>query len=291
MTDTVETQLKHIKDTESHSAEGNTREASARVRAWSFTLNNYTEADILFLTSTLNTERYCFQEEIAPTTGTPHLQGMIYFKNGKSFTELKKLHRRWNLERTKCVKGSLSYCSMDDKLKPPNGRTFIKGFKIPKKLKLLDEAQFYPWQIKVSNMIKEEPDDRSIIWIYETSGCEGKTSLIKYLLNTYKESAYYVSGGRANDITFQIVENEQDIHLFLMNIPRNNEGFISYNGIEQVKDGLVSTSKYKGGFELFNPPHVIVMCNFYPDITSLSLDRWKIYEIKNNDLEYQPVAR
>jgi len=287
----TDTQIEHTENTDKHSAEGNTRKASARVRAWCFTLNNYTENDILFLTSTLDTEKYCFQEELAPTTGTPHLQGMVYFKNGKTFNEMKRIHNKWNLKPTKCMKSSTTYCSNDEKLRPPNARLFIKGFKVPKKLKLLTDSQLYPWQTKVVNLIEQEPNDRDIIWIYETSGCEGKTSLIKYLLDKYKERAYYVSGGRANDITFQIVENEQDIHLFLMNIPRNNEGFVSYNGLEQVKDGLVSTSKYKGGYQLFNPPHVIVMCNFYPDITSLSLDRWKIYKIENNDLTYEPVAR
>ena len=268
-------------NTVKHSTEGNTTKSSVRSRGWCFTLNNYEENDIPFFTDTLNTEKYAFQEEICPTTGTPHLQGMIYFANAKYFHEMKQKHRRVSWRKCNDVKASLVYCTRIDK-RAPGGRVFVKGFTIKKKLKLIQEEQFYPYQRELLNICNQEPDDRFIYWIWEPSGNVGKTSIIKYLLNRFKDSAYYISGGKASDICSQINDFDADIELFLVNFPRTSEGCVSYNGLEQVKDGLTSSGKYKGGFKLFNPPHVFVMANFPPDTTTLSLDRWKIYEIDHN---------
>ena len=56
-------------------------------------------------------------------------------------------------------------------------------------------------------------------------------------------------------------------------------GAVSYNAIEQLKDGLVFSSKYEGGVKMFNPPHVIIFANWLPDVKTLSEDRWNIVNI------------
>lgn len=273
-----ETQLNTVK----HSEEGNTSNSSSRdtrSRAWCFTLNNYTEDDIIFFTDTLNTEKYAFQEEICPTTGTPHLQGMIYFKNDRKFSDMKQLNRRAHWKKTICAKSSLVYCSDEGKQRPENARQFIKGFKVKKKLKLINENNLYPYQKTILNICSTEPDNRSIYWIWEPTGNVGKTSIIKLLLHKFKDNIHYCSGGKASDICYQINEMDEDCNIFLMNLPRSAEGKVSYNGIEQVKDGLTSSPKYKGGFKIFNPPHVFIFSNFPPDINEISKDKWKIFEI------------
>jgi len=53
---------------------------------WCWTLNNYTDEEILDLRSLAwdPSVSYCvWGKEIAPTTGTPHLQGFIQFKSNK----------------------------------------------------------------------------------------------------------------------------------------------------------------------------------------------------------------
>lgn len=55
-----------------------------QTRCWDFTLNNYTEEEVLHI-QTVAEYRFCgYGKEIAPTTGTPHLQGMVIFANGKT---------------------------------------------------------------------------------------------------------------------------------------------------------------------------------------------------------------
>ena len=62
-----------------------------RKRPWVFTLNNYTDEEVQsLLDMTDQTERIFVGYEIAPTTGTPHLQGYVYFKNAKTMSAVKK---------------------------------------------------------------------------------------------------------------------------------------------------------------------------------------------------------
>jgi len=54
----------------------------ARVRAYCFTHNNYTEDDIQRYRDS-DADYIAISKEVAPTTGTPHLQGYVYWKNKK----------------------------------------------------------------------------------------------------------------------------------------------------------------------------------------------------------------
>lgn len=61
-------------------------------RNWCFTLNNYTDADILLLDAVGPTVVYLiYGKELAPDTGTPHLQGFICFADAKSLSATKKV--------------------------------------------------------------------------------------------------------------------------------------------------------------------------------------------------------
>jgi len=63
-----------------------------KARAACYTVNNYTEEDLEMLRALEGKCRYhVIGKEIAPATGTPHLQGYIYFTNAKTFSAFKKL--------------------------------------------------------------------------------------------------------------------------------------------------------------------------------------------------------
>jgi len=76
-----------------------------------FTLNNYTEDDV----QTIKTKwkcKYCvIGYEIAPNTGTPHLQGYVEWTYDKSFNTLKRLHPHihWEKRRGSAAEAS-NYC-------------------------------------------------------------------------------------------------------------------------------------------------------------------------------------
>lgn len=59
-------------------------------KGWCITINNYTPLDMLRFQN-VAFEYSIFGKEVAPTTGTPHLQGYLHFKNKVRFTAVKKL--------------------------------------------------------------------------------------------------------------------------------------------------------------------------------------------------------
>lgn len=61
-----------------------------RHRSWCFTKNNYAVSDCDSILA-IPCRYVCFGKEIAPSTGTPHLQGYISFASGKTFSAVQRL--------------------------------------------------------------------------------------------------------------------------------------------------------------------------------------------------------
>lgn len=243
-----------------------------KTRGWFFTLNNYTQEDIRFFTDVLDTDKYMFQEEIG-TNGTPHLQGVIYFANARTFHQMKQLHRRVHWAVCRSIARSVEYCCKED-TRAPSGHIYYRGFTIPEPLDIISELR--PWQQKVIEYINEKPNDRTIHWFYEQLGNTGKTSLCKYIIHHYKR-VHYFTGGKAVDIAYQLISQSWSPLVCIFDLPRTSEDKVSYNAMEAIKNGLVQTGKYKGGTKLFNPPHILVFANWRPDTSALSRDRWAIH--------------
>lgn len=84
----------------------------SRSRQFCFTLNNYTE-DVYASLLAVKCNYICIGKEVAPETGTPHLQGYIAFKDAKTMASLKKINAQahWtkcdglpSQNRTYCIK-------------------------------------------------------------------------------------------------------------------------------------------------------------------------------------------
>ncbi len=87
-------------------------------RKWCFTLNNYNLSDINTIIQAFQQKKwlYIFGEEIAPTTGTPHLQGYLEHKNAIMAKTIKNIHNSLNLRKAKGnIKENYIYCSKDGK--------------------------------------------------------------------------------------------------------------------------------------------------------------------------------
>lgn len=71
----------------------------SKSRAYCFTLNNYTEEEYLSVTSLES--KYLVVGKEKGESGTPHLQGFIYFENPRGFNSVKKSIPRAHLEISK----------------------------------------------------------------------------------------------------------------------------------------------------------------------------------------------
>jgi hypothetical protein len=248
------------------------------------TFNNYTKSDIDTILDTMVPicKEFCFQEETGEN-GTKHLQGCFLLKKKMRWTEFglpKKIH--W--EKIINWKSAVAYCSKDD---TRTGEVYTQG--LPKKLKIIKVLR--TWQQDVCNIIKEEPDDRTIHWVYDKTGCMGKTVFSKYLYA--KTDAVIATGGGNKDIACMLAllqKNGRDLNdktTFIFNFPRSTEG-ISYKALESVKDGLMTSTKYETTTLVFNCPHVICFSNELPIMDKLSEDRWSIWTILDDKLvEYE----
>lgn len=147
----------------------------------------------------------------------------------------------------------------------------------------LEGKELRDWQEQVLAVCAEPPDDRTIIWIWEPEGKTGKTSLCKHLVLT--RGAHYVSGA-AKDIIYSIAARMDSAGapgIILFDVPRCTEGRISWQSIEQCKNGLAFSAKYESKPIVFDCPHIICFSNEEPDRAKLSADRWSIHRIIEED--------
>ena len=236
-----------------------------------FTLNNYTDKDLITVPEILNSlGHYIYGFEVGENL-TPHLQGYIVLSFKERITSLKK--HGGGLERMhweKC-KGSqdenLRYCRKQG--------NYVSNYW--EDLKLITPNR--PWQVDILNIIKSPAHERSIYWFWENTGGVGKSSFAKYLCSVH--DAIYIDEGKKSDI-INIVYNIENItakSVIVIDVPRDNGNTVSYKAIEQIKNGMICNTKYETGMKLFNPPHIIIFANMPPEEHKLSADRWKIFEI------------
>lgn len=250
-----------------------------RRKNWFFTWNNYTETDInsLLVVGKKSCRKYAFQEEIGKN-GTKHIQGVLCFNYAMRFKTLKKISEKIHWEPCKNIIAASKYCQ---KMETKNGKTYIKGFK---KIEIIDDIYLkhkpYKYQLEILDIIKKDPDDRKIYWYWEKKGNTGKTFFTKHLIMKHKA---VLCGGKHSDAFYSIIERKKmnkPIKIVIFDIPRSSYNSVSYIAIENIKSGMFFSKKYESQMCIFNIPHIIVFCNFEPNINSLSKDRWIIREIK-----------
>lgn len=243
---------------------------------WSLTLNNPTnfEKEYVPKMATESCVKFRIQMEVGES-GTPHMQGYLHFPNKIRLSALKKWCERGHWEICRNPKATAEYCR---KQETATGESWEKGF--PKPVKILEESALRPWQVACVRILESQPDDRKIYWYWGATGI-GKTTFCKYL--TVKYGAIALSG-KCADMKNGIVQYKQTNGdtpgIILIPLPKTfNYDYISYDGIESVKDMYFYSGKYEGGMICGNCPHVLIFANEPPDTSKLAHDRWVITEL------------
>lgn len=268
--------LKNLKET--HDLGNNHK--SFRSRKYVFTYNNYSEDSVENLKIYLNKHyiKWIFGEEIGKECGTPHLQGYMKFTNQKYWNEIcnacPDFQKCWSAKAKGKLIDNYDYTSKD-------GKFHYGGFK-PDKIRYKVDIQLYDWQKKICEELQNDPDDRSINWIWEPDGCAGKTTFQKYIYLTFQNVC--ITSGKSADMKNGIIEfikkHGETPDIVLINIPRCNIDYVSYEGIESIKDMFFYSGKYEGGQVCGKSPHVYIFANSEPPIDKLSEDRWKVKRIR-----------
>ncbi len=278
------------------SGEGNSNSSPSKrptaSKYWVFTFNNYSKEEVATLDTCLREkcEKFIYQPELSES-GTRHLQGFVKFNEKNRPLEavpIKGIH--WAKMKKKSTEDdNYRYCSKED---TKNGDTVIFNMTAPKDMKPIyyeNIEEFYDWELELLEEIKVYKENRTIIWRYETKGLAGKTTFLKYLYTHQNElniKGMVVVSGKSADMKNCIVDYFNKMNetpgLVVVNIPRStNMDYVSYTGIEELKDMFFYSGKYEGGMICGPRPMFIVMSNEEPIYDKMSSDRWDVKNIGN----------
>ena len=211
------------------------------------------------------------REKLKNTVGLAQLaQGMVLdltFISPLSLGLSKKIH--WEKARGSKEENE-AYCSKEENV--------ILKIGFDSELRVISILK--DWQKSVVDLVSEEPDDRSINWYYDYKGGIGKSALVKLLC--YKYGAI-VCSGKASDMKYMIVKYKEKNGVYpnvvIFDIPRSLKDYVSYSGIEEIKNGCFASSKYECDMVLMNSPHILCFANEIPEFEKLSKDRWKVVDL------------
>jgi len=255
---------------------GNTK-TKTRVNSgkrWCFTLNNFEENECYKNGSIFTVLKDLCKLAIVGSeigkSGTPHLQG--YFEAKVKCRPIEKFNcKNIHFESAKGTRDeNKDYCSKEGNV--------VLTFGFPEEIRVITVLR--PWQQEIMDIIQEQPDDRTIRWYYELLGGIGKSALVKLLCHKYDA---ILCNGKSSDMKYSIVKYKEEKHKFpkivIFDVPRSSLEYVSYQGIEEIKNGCFFSTKYESSMVVMNSPHVLIFANEYPHVEKLSADRWKITEI------------
>lgn len=265
-------------------ASGRKREIQAK--RWVFTWNNYPSQWMEQVEHILpRLAKWIFTQEVGES-GTPHIQGFIEGKTKLRPFGLLPKQVHWEK-----AKGNDEQQIQYITKKPMGPVHHSENMRPPKKIPLLEYEDMHPWQqrfytLALSQLAGEYTNDREIFWVWERTGGYGKSALVKLLC---ARNGAMITSGKATDMKYMIVKQHEKTGKFpeivLFDVPRSSLGYISYTGIEEIKNGCFASTKYECSVVVMCSPLVIVFANEPPDYSQMSMDRWNVIELTNDMLK------
>lgn len=240
-----------------------------------FTLNNYTDEQVAWCTSysTLdNVTRMTVSKEVGES-GTPHLQGCITWRSNKTLVACKKLlHAHWTKADSPDEAHAYPIKADSEVIVQVNNkkRGWAKSLWATRRQTGESIETLRPWQHKLYLEMLEDADDRKIIWYYDETGGSGKTTMARHMITM---GGFYCENGKTADVVYAYANQR----IIVVDIARSTKGRVNYDVIEMLKDGMMFSAKWRSHTKIRNEPaHLVVMSNFLPDKSKMSMDRWDI---------------
>lgn len=231
---------------------------------------------------------YIFSEELGSSGNTLHIEGYMIFEKKVDFNAIQKLFKFSDLQASKKCnsQAGIKYCLKEGL------RNIKKNIKVPKPVVKMTYEMLRSEQAKICDMFIEDEDPlfgRKVYWFWESPGCWGKSITCKYMI--HQMGAMVVEGAN-NDVLCGVAAHIQKFgecpRIIIFDVPRVNEGAVSYRAIEKLKSGFFFSGKYESGMEEFNVPHVLVFANHPPIIENFTKDRWIVEKlVKCNCYNYK----
>ena len=208
--------------------------------------------------------------------------------------ELRRILQRDDEEyKYKLAQGKILYQSMYDmdiaeESLRPEFKEMLDLYRKQREYMNINQVILRPWQQSLLEYMK--PSDREIIWVIGKKGNEGKTWFQKYMESKYGWSKIIcginlkMKGGSICQLLRKRSLLTTDVFLFDVGKAKTEEG-INYDVLESIKNGWITADKYNSEqFRCHTPNTVVVFSNEKPDVKEAVKDRWKILQIKGDDL-------
>ncbi len=249
-----------------------------------FRLSNYTQKDIDLLCSSNSSivPKLGFQEEDTDEWGeptTPHLQGFGHFgkKKRRPIGVFEKIlgHKRTHFQIMKgSIMHNVNYCTSEfyegRRKRKKGGFVYKRG--LPTPLVKMTYEHLTQQQKDIVDKYKEIEDPlfgREIHWYWEPDGEWGKTKTQKYMIDNMRAT---MVGGTKHDMFYALSEMNlltgEIPPIVIINLVKDTDmKYVSYAGMESIKDGCFFSKKFKSGMCRFNSPHLLVFANEPPDMS------------------------
>lgn len=133
------------------------------------------------------------------------------------------------------------------------------------------------WQQRLNGWLEEPADRRTIIFIVDESGNEGKSWFADWYHHKNPDTTQVITPGKRADMAYML---KPGLKVLFMDAPRAKQAdFIQYDFLEDLKNGRVFSPKYESIMKTYEPIHVVVCMNESPDRTKLSEDRYRILNL------------
>lgn len=243
---------------------------SKKQRDFAFTCNNY-QAEHLELCDTTDCQYIIYGKETAPTTGTPHLQGYVYFHSPRTESSVRKEWIGFSIEHR--YKGSTpaqaaAYCKKSG--------NFVERGELPKQGRrsdldeikdIIQETNSMREVVTVAKSLQsvrmaeiylkyhEKPRnwECKVEWYYGVSG-SGKT---RTAFEKFKDQDYYVAM-----TTGKWFEGYDAQPCVIIDDIRND--FMSYSEFLKLIDRYEFRVQTKGGSRQFLAKHIIITSPYHP---------------------------
>lgn len=242
-----------------------------RCRAWCFTLNNYSEMEYDAIHN-LSQEKYQYiivAKEVGDS-GTPHLQGYIYFANAKSMSATKKLlGARCHLEGVKGTPEQASnYCKKDNDYYEHGDLPLKQGTRTD-----LDEIrELIKTTNKMSEVVMVAKSYQSVKMAEQILKYHEKPRTTKPLVEWY----YGPTGTGKSKTAYEILGPEcytclstgrwfdgYDAHEKVL-IDDMRKDFMKFHELLRLLDRYAMRVECKGGTRQFVADHIIITSCYHP---------------------------
>lgn len=219
-------------------------------------------------------KKYAVQEEICPETKKAHLQGYVSFSNARCLLATRKRFTGLaHIEKVRSAWASEEYCKkVNTRLE--GGELYLKGVRAPVRDPMAG-LTYRGWQMEIATILGTEAEGRNIFWYWEPLGGVGKSCFVKHLCLTME--GVLMMSGKAADMKYGIVKHLEkglEFNTLLIDLPRSRENKVSYEGIEEIKNGCFYSTKFESGQVVMNFPHIVIFSNFEPKPDKMSKDRF-----------------